>query len=57
MEILGKIYSFRGVTIGELGELATDEDVKDTFLSINFTGVPMSQDHIDYVKSIKINYF
>jgi hypothetical protein len=34
-------------------ENATDEDVIATFLGVNFTGVPMSQEHIDYVKEIQ----
>ena len=39
---------------GELGESATDQDVKSVFLGINFTGVEMSQEHIDFVKDIQI---
>jgi hypothetical protein len=38
----------------ELSESATDEDVIDNFLTLNFTGVPMSQNHIEYIKSIKM---
>jgi len=41
------------LTYGELEENATDEDVIATFLGVNFTGVPMSQEHIDYVKEIQ----
>lgn len=41
------------LTYGELGENATDEDVIATFLGVNYTGVPMSQEHIDYVKEIQ----
>lgn len=41
------------ITYGELGENATDEDVIATFLGVNFTGVPMSQEHIDFVKEIQ----
>ena len=37
---------------GELDEQCSDEDTLKTFLNVNFTGVPMSQDHIDYVKEI-----
>lgn len=43
----------RVLTWGELGPNATDEDVIATFLGVNFTGVPMSQEHIDYVKEIQ----
>jgi hypothetical protein len=38
----------------ELDENSTDKDVLSVFLAINFTGVPMSKEHIEYVKSIKI---
>lgn len=41
------------LTYAELGENATDEDVIAVFLGVNFTGVPMTQEHIDYVKSIQ----
>lgn len=46
--------SFMGITFGEMEENATDEDVKATFLGVNFTGVPMSQDHIEFVKNISL---
>lgn len=45
---------FDGVFYGEIGENATDEDVRNIFLGINFTGVQMSQEHIDFVKSINL---
>lgn len=35
-----------------LGEHATDEDVIKTFLMVNFSGKPMTQEHLDYVKEI-----
>ena len=41
------------LTYGELEENATDEDVIATFLGVNFTGIPMSQEHIDFVKEIQ----
>ena len=41
------------ITFGELGENASDEDVIATFLGVNFTGVPMSKEHIDFVKDIQ----
>lgn len=41
------------ITYGELGENASDEDVIATFLGVNYAGVPMSQEHIDYVKEIQ----
>jgi len=38
----------------ELSEDIADEDVLQQFLAINFTGVPMSKEHIEFVKSIKV---
>jgi len=46
--------SFMGITFGEMEENATDEDVKATFLGINFAGVQMSQEHLEYVKQINL---
>jgi hypothetical protein len=40
------------ISYASLGESATDEDVIETFLMVNFTGKIMSQEHIDYVKEI-----
>lgn len=41
------------LTYGEMEEGTTDEDVIEAFLHVNFTGVPMSQEHIDYVREIQ----
>lgn len=49
-----KFLDFQSIAYGELGEEASDQDVKDVFLGVNFAGVPMSQEHIDFVKSISI---
>ncbi len=49
-----RFLSFSSLAYGELPETATDQDVVDNFLTLNFTGRPMSQEHIDFVKSIKI---
>ena len=49
-----KFENFHSVAYGELGENATDEDVKAVFLGVNFTGVQMSQEHINFVKSIQL---
>jgi hypothetical protein len=38
----------------QMDEKTTDKDVLSQFLAINFTGVPMSRDHIEFVKNIKI---
>ena len=37
-----------------LNEKSTDKDVLDCFLRTNFAGVPMSQEHIEFVKNIKL---
>lgn len=37
-----------------LGEKSSDKDVIECFLKTNFAGVPMSTEHIEYVKSIKL---
>lgn len=49
-----KFFSYRQLSYVELDENSTDKDTLAVFLAINFTGVPMSRDHIDYVRSIKI---
>lgn len=46
---------YRHLTYVELDEKTTDEDTLAVFLAINFTGVPMSKEHIDYVRTIKVN--
>jgi len=49
-----RFLSYGNLSLGELPESATDEDVVDNFLTLNFTGVPMSKEHIEYVRNIKI---
>lgn len=49
-----KFENFSSLSYGEIGESASDKDVKSIFLNINFAGIPMSQEHIEFVKSIKI---
>jgi hypothetical protein len=49
-----KFYSYRHCTYGELGETATDKDVLGVFMAINHTGAPMSPEHIEFVKNIKL---
>lgn len=49
-----RFINFGNLSYGELPETATDQDVIDNFVTLNFTGVPMSKEHIEYVKSIKI---
>lgn len=48
-----KFCNSMALTYAELGENATDEDTISAFLGVNFTGVPMSKEHIDYVKEIQ----
>jgi hypothetical protein len=49
-----RFLDFANLSYGELGENATDEDVIDNFLTLNFTGVPMSKEHIEYVRSFNM---
>jgi hypothetical protein len=49
-----KFYSYRHCTYGELGETSTDKDVLGVFMAINHTGAPMSPEHIEFIKSIKL---
>ena len=48
-----RFMSYRNVSYIELDEQATDSETIETFLAINFTGVPMSREHIKFVQSIK----
>lgn len=47
-----KFEDFTSFCYAELDEDATDADVIRTFLNVNFTGVKMSKEHIDFVKEI-----
>lgn len=47
-----KFISYRNCTYVELPEDTTDQDVLKTFLSINFSGVPQSKEHIDFIKQL-----
>lgn len=40
------------LSYSEMGRATTDADVIDSFLSVNFAGVPVSKEHIEYVKQI-----
>lgn len=40
------------LSYAEMDEGTTDEEVIESFLHVNFTGVPMSKEHIEYVKEI-----
>ena len=39
------------MTVMEIEEEASEEDVLRVFLNVNYTGRPMSQEHLDYVRS------
>lgn len=49
-----KFLNYNNLAIGELDENAQAKDIKAVFLTINFTGTPMSKEHIEYVQSIKL---
>lgn len=40
-------------TFGKMKCRSTDEDVINSFLNVNFTGTPMSREHIEYVRNLK----
>ena len=46
--------SYPNLAYGEMPQSATDSDVIDNFLTLNFSGVKMSEEHINFVKSINI---
>ena len=47
-----KFMGFDNLSYGEIDEDVPDMQVLEQFLKLNFTGTPMSQKHIEYVKSI-----
>lgn len=47
-----KFLGYRNVVYVELPEDISDKDVLRTFLAINHTGVPQSEEHINFVKEI-----
>lgn len=49
-----KMLSYNNLQCATLPESATDQDVKNAFLAINFAGTPMSREHIEFVKSINV---
>jgi hypothetical protein len=49
-----KFLEYNNLAVGELQETATDADIITTFLTLNFTGTPMSKEHIEYVQSIRL---
>jgi hypothetical protein len=51
---MGEFLRYNNLALGKLEEEATAEDILRTFLTINFTGTPMSKEHLEYVQSIRI---
>lgn len=49
-----RFFNYDKFALGTMDERTKDQDIVSTFLTLNFTGVPMSKDHLDYVRSIKI---
>ncbi len=49
-----KFLGYRNLQLGTITEEASDQDVLNTFKAVNFAGVQMSKEHLDYVKSIKL---
>ena len=50
-----KLLGYHNLSYGEMGETAKDGDVIETFLTLNFTGTPMSKEHIQFVQSFKMS--
>lgn len=46
--------AYPNLAYGEMDETSTDEDVLDNFCTLNHSGVPMSKEHIDFVRSINL---
>ena len=49
-----KFFDYSHLAMGTLPEDATDKDVIAAFLTLNFTGAPMSAEHIAHVQSIRV---
>jgi hypothetical protein len=47
-----KLTNNQLISYAEMGEKTTDEEVIYQFLKMNFSGVPQSKEHIEFVKSI-----
>lgn len=45
---------YSSFSYGELDDKTPDKDIMKTFLTLNFAGVQMSQEHVDYVKNINL---
>lgn len=47
-------FGYGKLALGKMDENTKDSDVVEVFLTLNFTGTPMSKEHIQFVQSIKI---
>ena len=46
------INDVQGLDVMEIEERATDDDVLQVFLNVNYAGKPMSAEHLEYVRSL-----
>jgi uncharacterized protein with ParB-like and HNH nuclease domain len=46
------INDVQGLDVMEIEERATDDDVLQVFLNVNYSGKPMSAEHLEYVRSL-----
>jgi len=53
-EAWGRFLHYANLSYGEMPEDATDNDVVENFLTLNFTGTPMSKEHIQFVQSFNM---
>lgn len=49
-----QFYNYNNLAVGELDEKSGHKEILNTFLMLNFTGTPISREHIEYVQSIKL---
>lgn len=49
-----KVMGSMSFGFANIDSTATDEDVIDTFLAINYAGVPQSEEHLEAIKKLKI---
>lgn len=47
-----KFENCGAMTVFEIEEKASEEDVLRIFMNVNYTGRPMSQEHLDYVRTL-----
>lgn len=48
-----KLFSNQLIGFAEMDEDSSDDQVLEQFLKMNFSGIPQSKDHIEYVKSLR----